>query len=117
MFQCVNNLFQSYDYNNLPINCNVVKKHNTPDNAWIVIGKEVFSIRKDDTLLLNIFKNYYGKDVKEFILKNEIFKNIKIKISILEKLKERKIGSLSQAPSACSKSSGSASGTSPTGSR
>lgn len=96
MFQCVNNLFQSYDYNNLPINCDIIKKHNTPDNAWIVIGKEVFSIRKDDTLLLDIFKNYYGKDVKEFILKNETFKNIKIKISILERLKERKIGIMNE---------------------
>ena len=98
MFQCVNNLFQSYDYNNLPINYDIIQKHNTSDNAWIIIGKEVFSIRKDDSLLLDIFKNYYGKDVKEFILKNEKFKNIKIKILILEKLKERKIGSLSQAP-------------------
>jgi len=96
MFQCVNNLFQNYDYNNISINYDIIKKHNTSDNAWIIIGKEVYSLRKDDTLLLDIFKNYYGKDVKDYISKNEIFKNIKIKISILEKLKERKIGIINE---------------------
>jgi len=92
MIRCVNNLFQNYDYNNLRINNNTIENHNTPDNAWITIDKTVFSIRKDDSLLLEVFKNYYGKDVKEFILNDEIFKNIKNKVLILQKLKQRKIG-------------------------
>lgn len=92
MINCVNNLFQNYDYNNLRINHNTIENHNTLDNAWITIDKTVFSIRKDDLLLLEVFKNYYGKDVKEFILSDEIFKNIKNKVLILQKLKQRKIG-------------------------
>ena len=73
---------------------NLLKNHNTVDNAWIAIDKTVYSIRKDDTILLDIFKNFYGKNVKEFILSDIIFLNIKTRILILEKLQNRKIGYL-----------------------
>jgi cytochrome b involved in lipid metabolism len=91
---CVDDIFKSYDYNNIPIKNTILKNHNNKENAWISINKEVYSIRKDDEFLLNIFKNYYGKNAKEFIMTNNSFKNIKDKILILEKLKERKIGFL-----------------------
>ena len=92
--KCVDDIFKNYDYNNIPIKNNILKYHNNKDNAWILIDKDVYSIRKDDTLLLNIFKNYYGKNVKDYILTNPIFSDIKYRILILEKLRNRKIGYL-----------------------
>jgi hypothetical protein len=90
---CVNNIFKGYDYNNLPIKYKLLKDHNTQENAWIAIDKTVYSIRKDDLLLLEIFKDYYGKNVKDYLM-NDLFFNLKKKILILEKLKNRKIGYL-----------------------
>jgi hypothetical protein len=92
---CVDTIFKNYDYNNIPIKKNLLKNHNQKDNAWICIDKNVYSIRKDDILLLDIFKNFYGKNVKDFILQDELFNNLKSRILILEKLKYRKIGYLS----------------------
>jgi hypothetical protein len=91
---CVEDIFKNYDYNNIPIKNDLLKYHNTKENAWISIDDIVYSIRKDDNLLLDIFKNFYGKNVKNFILTNNLFKNIKERILLLEKLKERKIGFL-----------------------
>lgn len=91
---CVDNIFKNYDYSNMKIKDSLLKKHNTKDNAWISIDKNVYSIRKDDFLLLELFKSYYGKNVKNFILENDSLKNIKNRILILEKLKKRKIGKL-----------------------
>jgi hypothetical protein len=90
---CVNNIFKGYDYNNLPIKYKLLKDHNTQENAWIAIDKTVYSIRKDDILLLDIFKDYYGKNVKDYLM-NDLFFNLKKKILIMEKLKNRKIGYL-----------------------
>ena len=92
--KCVDDIFNGYDYNNLPIKHNILKNHNSKDNAWVSIDKDVYSIQKDDELLLNIFKNYYGKDVKKYLEDNKLFKNLKEKILIMEKLKIRKIGYL-----------------------
>lgn len=94
MCSCVDTIFNNYDYNNIPIKINILKNHNNKDNAWIAIDRSVYSIRKDDILLLNIFKKFYGKDVKDFILNDTIFSDIKQKILILENLKKRKIGNL-----------------------
>ena len=94
MCSCVDTIFNNYDYNNIPIKINILKSHNNKDNAWIAIDRSVYSIRKDDILLLNIFKKFYGKDVKDFILNDTIFSDIKQKILILENLKKRKIGNL-----------------------
>jgi hypothetical protein len=91
---CVEDIFKNYDFNNKLINYDLFKKHNNKDNAWICIDKEVFSIRKDDVELLDIFKNYYGKNVKKYILNSNFFIDLKNKIFILEKLKKRKIGYL-----------------------
>jgi hypothetical protein len=94
IFLCIDNIFKNYDYNNIPIKKNILKIHNKEDNAWIAIDRNIYSIRKDDKVLLKIFKNFYGKNVKDFILKDKIFNDMRFKISILEKLKERKIGYL-----------------------
>lgn len=91
---CVDELFTNYDYNNIPIKRILLKSHNTNDNAWIVIKKNVYSIQKDDFQLLELFKNYYGKDVTDIINNNFLFKNIKEKIIFLEKINRRKIGFL-----------------------
>lgn len=93
---CVEDIFKNYDYNNIPIKQDLLKYHNTRENAWISIDNNVYSIRKDDDSLLEIFQDYYGKNVKNFILTNICFKNIKTRILLLEKLKERKIGFLLQ---------------------
>ena len=92
--KCVYDIFHTYDYNNIPLKENLLKNHNNKENAWIAIDKEVFSIRKDDHVLLELFKNFYGKNVKNYILTNEYFSDIKTRILILEKLKQRKIGNL-----------------------
>jgi hypothetical protein len=91
---CVDELFNKYDYNNIPIKKYLLKQHNNKENAWITIDKTVYSIRKDDNLLLELFKNYYGKDVKNFINDNKLFPALKEKVQILDKLKNRKIGFL-----------------------
>lgn len=92
---CVDDLFKSYDYNNLPIKKSILKNHTNKDNAWISINNIVYSIRKDDDFLLNLFKNYYGKKISDKIFqKNNIFLNIKEKILFFEKLNKRKIGYL-----------------------
>ena len=93
---CVEDIFKNYDYNNIPIKQDLLKYHNTRENAWISIDNIVYSIRKDDDSLLEIFQDYYGKNVKNFILTNICFKNVKDRILLLEKLKERKIGFLLQ---------------------
>jgi hypothetical protein len=93
LINCVNNLFNGYDYNNNLIKKSLLQTHNTADNAWITIDKNVYSIGKNDEYMLKIFENYYGKDVKEY-LSNEIDMDIKNKILLLEKLKKRKIGVL-----------------------
>jgi hypothetical protein len=90
---CINNLFKNYDYHNNYIKKNLLENHHDKDNAWIAIDKEVYSIRKDDYYLLDIFKNFYGKNVKDYILNDKYF-DIKKRIIILEKLKVRKIGKL-----------------------
>ena len=90
---CVNNIFIDYDYNNSKINMNTLLNHDNNDNAWIAIDKNIYSISKNDDSLLKIFKHYYGKDVKKYLLNNEIFSN-RSRIIILEKLKNRKIGYL-----------------------
>jgi len=92
---CVEDIFLSADYNNIQIKNNLLKQHSKKENAWIAIDKNVYSIRKDDTFLLEIFKDYYGKDVKEFIMNSNTFTNNKDKVLILNKLKDRKIGVLS----------------------
>lgn len=92
--KCVDDMFHTYDYNNILLKNNLLKNHNNKENAWISIDKEVYSIRKDDILLLELFKNYYGKNVKDYILTNNYFSDIKKRILILEKLKKRKIGNL-----------------------
>ena len=89
----VDDIFINYDYNNIPIKNDILKNHNNKENAWVAIDNIVYSIRKDDYLLLDIFENLYGQNVKNFIINNPIFNNKK-KILLLEKLKERKIGFL-----------------------
>ena len=91
--KCINNLFENYDYHNKYITNNIFKLHNNIDNAWIKIDKVVYSLPKKDNELLNIFKNYYSDDVKNYILKSETFTN-KERILLLEKLKKRRIGIL-----------------------
>ena len=91
---CVDELFNKYDYNNIPIKSYLLIKHNNKENAWITIDKNVYSIRKDDIILLELFKDYYGKDVKNLINNNKLFPLLKEKVQILDKLKNRKIGFL-----------------------
>ena len=90
---CINNIFIGNDYNNLPIKYCMLKNHTNEDNAWVMIDNNVYSIQKNDKMLLNIFKNHYGKNVKDYIYDKSNF-NIKTRILILDKLSKRKIGYL-----------------------
>ena len=91
---CVDDMFSKYDYNNIPIKKYLLKQHNNKENAWISIDNDVYSIRKDDKFLLELFKDYYGKDVKNLIYDSNLFPVLKEKLQILDKLKSRKIGFL-----------------------
>ena len=84
MISCIQNIFKESDYNNNTIKKNIFLKHNTKENAWIKIDNDVYSIRQDDTFLLELFKEFYGKDVKDLINNNT---DTKQKIIILELLK------------------------------
>ena len=86
--KCVNDIFQKEDFKNI-IKKNDIKNHNHIENAWITLDNNVYSIKNNDDDLLNIFKDFYGKDIKKYLLEN--FDN-KERILLLEKLKKRKIG-------------------------
>ena len=85
---CFNNLFLETDFNN-KIRFKNIKKHSSQENAWIIINKNIYSLKNDDEYFLLLFKKYYGKDVTEYLKNN--FNNKEI-IKILEKLRIRKIG-------------------------
>ena len=89
MISCIQNIFKDSDYNNNIIKKNIFYKHNKKDNAWIKIDNIVYSIRQDDEYLLELFKDFYGNDVKQLINNNM---DLKQKIIIMELLKNRKIG-------------------------
>lgn len=86
--KCINDIFQNEDLKNI-IKSTDIKNHNNIDNAWITLNNNVYSIKNNDDNLLNIFKDFYGKDIKKYLLEN--FDN-KERILLLEKLKKRKIG-------------------------
>lgn len=88
LFSCVNHLFTNEDLKS-KIKKKDIHKHTTKENPWILIDKYVYSINVKDNELLDLFKDFYGKDVKPFLL-NEFNNNERI--LILEKLKKRKIG-------------------------
>ncbi len=85
---CMNQLFHSYDYHQNKISIKEFKKHNTSENAWISYDEKIFSIQKDDQYLLQIFHDYYGKDVSRFV------KTLthSTQLDILNKLQNRCIG-------------------------
>ncbi len=87
---CSNFLFSQSDYNQNILTIENVNLHNNQDNAWIVYNNNVYSIQKNDDFLLNLFNQFYGKDVSDFLSKLE---NNERKI-ILNKLKNRFIGKL-----------------------
>ena len=86
--KCIHNIFSDEDYKS-PLNKENIKYHSNIDNPWILLNNNVYSIKNDDNELLEIFKDYYGKDVKKYLLDN--FNN-KERILLLNKLKYRKIG-------------------------
>ena len=88
MLSCINNIFKESDYNTNKIKKINFYKHNTKENAWIKIDNTVYSIRQDDEYLLSLFKDNYGKDVKELI--NSF--DLKQKIILLNLLNSRVIG-------------------------
>ncbi len=90
ILNCSHNLFSSSDYNQNNITKENLSLHNTNDNAWISYNNNVYSIQKNDDFLLNLFNNYYGKDVSELIEKL----NYKEKKLVLNKLKSRFIGKI-----------------------
>ncbi len=85
---CMNQLFQSYDYHQNKISIEEFKKHNTSDNAWILYEDKIFSIQKDDKYLLELFFDYYGKDVSSYVKTLTYSTQIDIK----NKLQNRCIG-------------------------
>ncbi len=89
-FKCIDVLFEGGDYHKKKINENLLKKHNQRENAWIAIDKIVYSIQKNDDFLLDIFKNHYGTNVKNFL--NSL--NKKEKEEVIDKLGQRIIGVL-----------------------
>lgn len=86
--KCINDIFQNEDLKNI-IKSTDIKNHNNIENAWITLNNNVYSIKNNDDNLLNIFKDFYGKDIKKYLLEN--FDN-KERILLLDKLSKRKIG-------------------------
>ena len=91
IISCINELFDSNDYNKILLNMKKINKHNYDDSAWVIINKNVYSISKNDIELLTLFKNYYGKDATDYIKNNVSNKN---KILLFDKLKYRIIGTI-----------------------
>ena len=91
MNNCVPFLFQESDYHIPILSQKECAKHNQRNNAWIIIQNYVYSLQKDDEELLELFQNYYGKDVTSYLKEKKTNKEI---ILLLEKLKSRKIGKI-----------------------
>jgi len=87
---CIDSLFQSSDVHQHYIDKKIFMKHNTRDNAWIRIDSKIYSIQNNDEYLLNIFQEYYGKNVKSFLLSLDKH----TQINILDKLTVRFIGQI-----------------------
>lgn len=85
---CLNNLFNKEDFKS-NIKKKDIKKHINKENAWIILNTNVYSLKNSDIKLLELFKDYYGKDIKNYLL--ETFDN-KNRILILDQLNKRKIG-------------------------
>ena len=85
---CIHNIFNKEDLK-IPFNKENINNHNNSESPWIILNNIVYSIKNDDNELLTIFKDYYGKDVKKYLLEN--FNN-KDRILLLNKLNNRKIG-------------------------
>lgn len=85
---CMNQLFHSYDYHQNIISQEEFTKHNTPDNPWISFEGKVFSIQKDDQYLLQLLKDYYGKDVSSFVKTL----NYQTQLDLQQRLQHRCIG-------------------------
>lgn len=85
---CLNNLFTNEDFKS-NIKKKDIKNHSDKENAWIILNNNVYSLKNSDITLLELFKNYYGKDIKNYLL--ETFDN-KNRILILDQLNKRKIG-------------------------
>lgn len=85
---CLNNLFNKEDFKS-NIKKKDIKKHKNKENAWVVLNTNVYSLKISDIKLLELFKDYYGKDIKNYLL--EKFNN-KDRILILNQLNKRKIG-------------------------
>tara|TARA_Y200000002_G_C22556019_1_gene610358 strand:- start:260 stop:544 length:285 start_codon:yes stop_codon:yes gene_type:complete len=88
--QCLNDLFKNDDLKS-KMNINEIKIHNNKENAWITLNNKVYSLKNNDFYLLEIFKEYYGSDVKDYLINN--FNN-KERILIINELKKRIIGKL-----------------------
>lgn len=88
--QCLNDLFKNDDLKS-KMNINDIKIHNNKENAWITLNNKVYSLKNNDFYLLEIFKEYYGTDVKDYLINN--FNN-KERILIINELKKRIIGKL-----------------------
>ena len=85
---CLNNLFNKEDFKS-NIKKEDIKKHKNKENAWIILNNNVYSLKISDNKLLELFKDYYGKDIKNYLL--EKFNN-KDRILILNQLNKREIG-------------------------
>ena len=91
MSSCINQLFQEGDYHINKIKESQIKKHNHDKNAWIIINNTVYALNKNDKELLDIFKDYYGKNATFFIKETMTNKEI---ILLMNNLSSRKIGNI-----------------------
>jgi hypothetical protein len=89
-FQC-NQLFGSADFHQSKISIENFEQHHTQENAWIAYDSYVFSIQKDDSFLLELFKEHYAKNIKLFL---KTFPK-STQLEIYQKLRPRFIGYLS----------------------
>lgn len=87
---CTNNLFKDEDYKST-ITKNDINNHSNNESPWIILNNVVYSLKNNDNELLQLFNNYYGKDIKDFLLTN--FNN-KQRILLLKQLHKRKIGTI-----------------------
>jgi hypothetical protein len=85
-------MFENEDYKSKHIHAPMLEEHNTADNAWVCIDDVVYSIQKEDNGLLYFFKDYYGKDVKQYVCRQEK----RLQSAIMKQLRNRKIGVLSK---------------------
>ena len=89
IWKWINKIISDNDVVSFNFSRKEVSLHNKINNAWIIIDGDIYSIQQGDQFRLNLFSNFYGKDISNILNSNK-----ELKRKIMDIMKDRKIGSV-----------------------